>query len=153
MTPAPIIRRRELQAHLGVSSDTMRRYLKDGKLPPPDYAPTSRFQAWRLDSLAAAGFPLSKVEPAPAESIQETIPPGTALYRHFTRENELLYVGVSLSPIARLSSHAKGSNWASSIASVTVEWLSTRAAALEAEKKAIKEERPLHNIIHRRARC
>jgi predicted DNA-binding transcriptional regulator AlpA len=65
MTPAPIIRRRELQAHLGVSSDTMRRYLKDGKLPPLDFNPTPKLQAWRLDTLKAAGWDIEAIEPTP----------------------------------------------------------------------------------------
>ena len=62
-TTATIIRRRELQALLGVSSDTMRRYLRDGKLPPPDYAPTCKLQAWRMDTLKAAGLDLEASEP------------------------------------------------------------------------------------------
>lgn len=67
MIPAPIIRRRELQAHLGVSSDTMRRYIRDGKLPPLDYAPTHKLQAWRIDTLKAAGWDIA-IEPTPQAS-------------------------------------------------------------------------------------
>lgn len=68
----------------------------------------------------------------------------TALYRHFDAEGRLLYVGISLSAIQRLSQHL-ASAWAKDIRNVTVEILPTREDALAAEATAIREEQPLHN--------
>lgn len=70
----------------------------------------------------------------------------TALYRHFDAAGSLLYVGISLSPLARLSAHGDGSHWAQAISRVTMEWFPDRKSALDAELKAIREELPAHNI-------
>lgn len=70
----------------------------------------------------------------------------TALYRHFDAADRLLYVGISLRPTYRLGQHAGGSHWADNIVRVTIEWLPTRPEAIEAERRAIATENPLHNI-------
>ena len=75
----------------------------------------------------------------------------TQLYRHFDKSGALLYVGVSLSSVARLSQHRDGSAWFSEIARVEVSSFQSREAALIAERKAIEDERPKHNIAHNRA--
>lgn len=55
--PLPrLIRRRDLQRALDVSSETIRRWLISGKLPPPDVAVSDQASWWREDTLAAAGF-------------------------------------------------------------------------------------------------
>lgn len=72
----------------------------------------------------------------------------TALYRHFDDGGQLLYVGISLNAIGRLVQHRQSSHWANQIAKMTVEYYPTRTEALAAEVKAIREERPLHNIVH-----
>ena len=74
----------------------------------------------------------------------------TALYRHFNAAGELLYVGISLHAVIRLTAHERGANWYREIATITVEHLPSRADALAAERRAIQEERPLHNIVHAR---
>ena len=68
----------------------------------------------------------------------------TDLYRHFNADGVLLYVGVSLSAIERLIGH-RGSKWSHEIANVTVEPFRSRNAALAAETKAIRIEKPLYN--------
>lgn len=73
----------------------------------------------------------------------------TALYRHFGADGALLYVGVSLSHVARLSQHSDHSHWYSLIASVKIEYHESREAALIAEREAIIKEKPLHNIKHK----
>jgi excinuclease UvrABC nuclease subunit len=70
----------------------------------------------------------------------------TALYRHFDAAGVLLYVGISLSAVQRLGQHRQTSGWYTDIASVTIEWLHDRAAALTAEANAIAVESPLHNV-------
>jgi len=72
----------------------------------------------------------------------------TALYRHFNKDGELLYVGISLRAAERLRQHIDGSCWRYEIASVTVEWFDTRDAALDAERLAIKSEAPIFNKTH-----
>lgn len=51
-----LIWRADLQVLLSVSSETIRRWLKSGTLPPPDVRPTMRTQAWRLSTLRGAGI-------------------------------------------------------------------------------------------------
>lgn len=67
------------------------------------------------------------------------------VYRHFDGDGRLLYIGVSLSGLSRLLGHMSASEWGHAIRAVTLEPHPNRAAALEAEAKAIVAERPLHN--------
>jgi hypothetical protein len=78
----------------------------------------------------------------------------THLYRHFDAEGVLLYVGISLSAVQRLASHASASHWFDRIATVTIETYPTRDDALEAERNAIITELPLFNLdgVKRRAK-
>lgn len=69
----------------------------------------------------------------------------TALYRHFDADGKLLYVGISLNAVARLSQHKLHADWFDQIANVTVEWLESRVAALDAEIRAIRTESPAWN--------
>ena len=80
------------------------------------------------------------------ESILATESAPTKLYRHFDGEGALLYVGISLNAIVRLSQHKMQSHWFDKIANVTIESFETRDAALEAETRAIQEESPKYNI-------
>lgn len=68
------------------------------------------------------------------------------LYRHFDADGNLLYVGVSISSLRRLSQHKLNSHWFDKIANVTIQKFSSRFAALTAETNAIREEKPLYNI-------
>ena len=71
----------------------------------------------------------------------------TNFYRHFDADEQLLYIGVSLSGIKRLSEHSQNAHWFNSITDVTIESFTSRNEALSAEKKAIKIEKPLHNVV------
>jgi predicted DNA-binding transcriptional regulator AlpA len=53
-----VIWRRELQAATMVSSETVRRWMRDGKLPLPDVALSHRTKGWRMSTLRAAGINL-----------------------------------------------------------------------------------------------
>jgi predicted DNA-binding transcriptional regulator AlpA len=53
-----VIWRRELQAATMVSSETVRRWMRDGKLPSPDVALSHRTKGWRMSTLRAAGINL-----------------------------------------------------------------------------------------------
>jgi len=69
----------------------------------------------------------------------------TALYRHFDKSGSLLYVGISLDAVQRLSQHSANQPWAGDIASVTIEKFVTRQDAITAERVAIQTECPKHN--------
>lgn len=79
-------------------------------------------------------------------------PGPTALYRHYSEDNELLYVGISKSAPVRLAQHMAGSPWAREIARVEIVHLPSREEALAAEKEAIKAEKPLWNTAHNNLR-
>jgi hypothetical protein len=72
-------------------------------------------------------------------------PGETSLYRHFSSWGRLLYVGISLDVISRLSDH-RASRWFDHIARVEIQRYPTREAALAAEAEAIHTEKPLFNI-------
>jgi hypothetical protein len=74
----------------------------------------------------------------------------TQLYRHFGKDGELLYVGISISAMARLGQHKDDASWFSDIRRVDIETFPTREDALTAERAAIQDENPKHNIKHKR---
>jgi len=75
----------------------------------------------------------------------------TALYRYWDARGQLLYVGVSKTPVARLEQHTTQS-WVGDIASITLKWFSIKQEALSAECRAIRTEHPLHNKVWSRKR-
>lgn len=56
--PDRVIWRRELQAAAHVSSETIRRWMRDEKLPAPDVDLSHRTKGWRVSTLRAAGINL-----------------------------------------------------------------------------------------------
>lgn len=68
------------------------------------------------------------------------------LYRHYDKNGDLLYVGISLSAVYRLSQHRNSSHWYNDIAKVTIENCDNKVDALKAELMAIKNEKPRWNI-------
>jgi predicted GIY-YIG superfamily endonuclease len=71
----------------------------------------------------------------------------TQLYRHFSKDGTLLYVGISLSSLNRLGQHSDHSHWFGDISRVEIQHFPTREDALEAEALAIHDEKPLCNIM------
>jgi len=74
----------------------------------------------------------------------------TALYRHFDADGMLLYLGISLNSVARTAQHRACAHWFRDIARIAIEWHDTREAAEGAERAAIRNERPMHNVVHAR---
>lgn len=72
----------------------------------------------------------------------------TDLYRFFDADDRLLYVGISFSAITRAAQHRTTANWWPDMVMMTVERFDTRQDALEAEREAIRTERPAYNIVH-----
>lgn len=70
----------------------------------------------------------------------------TAVYRLFSSDGELLYIGVARNPPERMKFHRQFKKWWAEVSRTTEEWFDNRALALDAEAVAIREERPLYNI-------
>lgn len=54
-----VIWRHDLQAIMGVSSETIRRWMKGGKLPTPDVNMSLKTVGWRVSTLRNAGINLA----------------------------------------------------------------------------------------------
>lgn len=57
-TEDPIYTRADIMERLRVKSDTIRKWLKAKKLPPPDVALSRKTTGWKRSTLAAAGINL-----------------------------------------------------------------------------------------------
>jgi excinuclease UvrABC nuclease subunit len=75
----------------------------------------------------------------------EAAPKG-AVYRHFSPDGELLYVGHSVDPLRRSSEHMNNWFYRQEIATIKIEWYKTHEEAVEAELLAIKKEQPKYNV-------
>ena len=70
------------------------------------------------------------------------------LYRFYSAENELLYVGITVNAPARFAQHRAEKPWWLSVARIELEQHPDRDTVLAAERAAIIAERPLHNVVH-----
>jgi len=75
-------------------------------------------------------------------------PTETDLYRLYDKAGSLLYVGISYSAIRRQADHKRSKQWFHEVAEITIEKHPTREAAQLAERIAIYDERPQHNVAH-----
>lgn len=73
-----------------------------------------------------------------------------ALYRFFDDADCLLYIGITLDPGSRWKAHRDDKPWWHEVTRIAVEVHSSRKAVLEAERAAIVQEHPKHNIVHNR---
>lgn len=72
----------------------------------------------------------------------------TQLYRFFSQNGTLLYVGISLSALSRYRNHKTSANWWLEISSIQVVNYPSKELAVAAEKEAIISERPLYNQVY-----
>lgn len=56
--PDRLIYRRELKSTIGVSNETIRRWMRDHKLPAPDVLISQKTLGWKKSTLRAAGIDL-----------------------------------------------------------------------------------------------
>jgi len=80
-----------------------------------------------------------------ADFIVRGITPTCYLYRHYDYQGDLLYVGLSNSPLERQRKHRDGSHWAAMVCTITIEPFAAREDAIAAEQLAIETEFPKHN--------
>lgn len=73
----------------------------------------------------------------------------TVLYRLYGADG-LLYIGIARSIATRLGQHAASKDWFDQVTTIVLERFDTRERAAEAERSAIIEEKPSHNIVHNR---
>lgn len=71
-----------------------------------------------------------------------------AVYRAFSKDGTLLYIGCSIRPTGRIEDHRHTSKWHDMTATITLEWFETKAEALAAERNAVMTERPAFNKDH-----
>jgi hypothetical protein len=71
----------------------------------------------------------------------------TTLYRFWDSEGALLYVGITDRSDDRWAKHGDRTWW-TAVARIDIERFAERRDAEMAEIKAIREERPLHNVAH-----
>lgn len=74
----------------------------------------------------------------------------TTLYRFYDVDDRLLYVGIAMGVNARWAKHSKDKGWWTEVASARIEHLPSRDAALDAEWAAIRDERPIYNVVGNR---
>lgn len=74
----------------------------------------------------------------------------TTLYRLFDHQGNLLYVGIAGNPGRRFAQHSGDKHWWGDVAETTLTHFDTRAEALRAEKRAIRDEHPAYNVVHSR---
>jgi len=70
------------------------------------------------------------------------------LYRLFDDDGQLLYVGISSNWRERFHAHEKNQSWWDLVTNITLERFESREAVAEAERVAIKLERPSKNKQH-----
>lgn len=69
----------------------------------------------------------------------------TALYRLFSDEGDLVYVGISHHPEKRLKEHARDKAWWKEVKEARITWFARRTEAEMSEQDAITEEGPVRN--------
>lgn len=71
-----------------------------------------------------------------------------AVYRCFSDQGELLYIGETGDLGKRFADHAK-KLWFVQVRGITLEWYADELDALNAERRAIHVEHPKYNVVHR----
>lgn len=78
--------------------------------------------------------------------------PKCAVYQHLDADGRILYIGVSINPMARFGQHRGCSPWVLQVATITVEWFDSQAAAYAEERRLVAIHQPPMNrhMIHRK---
>jgi predicted GIY-YIG superfamily endonuclease len=68
------------------------------------------------------------------------------VYRLYSATDDLLYVGITNSIIHRFGQHLATKPWFPEVSRATFQHFASRVEAHEAERRAVRTERPRHNI-------
>ena len=68
------------------------------------------------------------------------------LYRHWSEDDDLLYVGITVCLHDRIGHHRREALWWPDVGKITIERYLTREAVSLAEMEAVARENPQHNI-------
>lgn len=73
----------------------------------------------------------------------------TCLYRLYDRSGRLLYIGITANPPVRFTKHGEDKPWWPEVdhTRTRLVWFDTRPDAEAVELPAVRDERPLHNVI------
>ena len=129
----------------GIDMPRLMRLIEKGEYPAPEYTDDGR-RRWRAKDvqlwldLYEQGIPWKRRRTAKIAEAE--------LYRHFDKDGRLLYVGISFDSLVRLHGHRASAKWFAQVTTITIQRYPTRAEAEAAERSAIKDEKPLHNIAH-----
>lgn len=74
-----------------------------------------------------------------------------SIYRCFSVDGELLYIGCSANVKLRIVQHRSSSAWFGDVTEITTVDYPTKHEALKAEAAAIMAEQPRHNVRHNHA--
>jgi hypothetical protein len=103
-------------------------------------------------SLKRAAGPLGANEWAAekfADFLKSEIRPAAYLYRHFDpKGGDLIYVGITISPLNRAGAHIDAAKWRDQICTIVIEPFASEEEAIQAEEVAIRTEFPKYNQIH-----
>ena len=69
------------------------------------------------------------------------------VYRMYNIDGSLLYVGVTNNFGARFGDHWRTKPWIADVKHLTLQPFASRSSAEEAERQAILNEKPLHNVL------
>jgi len=75
------------------------------------------------------------------------------LYRFYNDSNELLYVGITMHLPERWRKHKRNKPWIDEVTRITLQHFDNRQALELAEREAIENEHPTHNVIYNRNRA
>lgn len=70
----------------------------------------------------------------------------SVLYRMYDRSGALLYVGMTCDPHSRFRTHSADRDWWLDVDTIRVENFSDRESLAEAERLAIRSEKPRYNV-------
>lgn len=76
----------------------------------------------------------------------------TCVYRIYDNDEQLLYVGITKNVLGRMTKH-KRREWWPLARYMEITWFEGREAAKSAERHAIRDENPIHNITRPRVEC
>lgn len=95
------------------------------------------------------GFEEQFSKPKPRKTAQHLLDPHPhTLYRFFDKYGELLYVGITMDLPSRMGNHRREKPWWADAAWIDIQHCDSRGEALDAERMAIKAEKPLYNVVH-----